>query len=387
MEHLVGLTWDHPRGRAALEAATERAAANGLSLVWHAQSLEGFEAAPIDALAERYDLIVLDHPHLGDAITSGCLQPMEDVVGEAAIADVQRRAVGPSLESYRLEGKTWALPLDAATQVSARRPDLLSEETTTWDDVVDLSRERRVALSLSGPHAYLTFASVCQSLGGALATTESPTIVEPSIGEEALRILSEISRRAPEDSATQNPIMLLERMSSSDDIEFIPLVFGYVGYARRDREHPVVFGASPLGPDGLSGSTIGGTGIAVTARATVSDALREHLLWLMADETQSGFIPQHEGQSSVAAAWESADVNAPVGDFYARTRTTIEAAWVRPRFAGFTTVQSRMAAVIRDSVGASGRTSTPLEELTRIQNEAARASASSTRRMSQGGRP
>ena len=73
----LGLTWDHPRGFRALEAAAAADAA--ISLRWERQSLEGFEAHPIADLAERYDLIVLDHPHLGDAVAAGCLVPLESV--------------------------------------------------------------------------------------------------------------------------------------------------------------------------------------------------------------------------------------------------------------------------------------------------------------------
>ena len=65
---IKGLTWDHPRGYVALERAAERARAEGLDLHWERQPLEGFESHPIEDLAERYDLIVLDHPHIGDCL-------------------------------------------------------------------------------------------------------------------------------------------------------------------------------------------------------------------------------------------------------------------------------------------------------------------------------
>ncbi|MFC5860638.1 extracellular solute-binding protein [Agromyces flavus] len=230
----VGLTWDHPRGRAALEAAIPFAAEGGADLRWEVHSLEGFESAPLEQLAERYDLIVLDHPHLGDALASGCLQPMESVMGDAYLADLAVRAVGPSLDAYRLGGSTWALPLDAATQVSARRADLVDVDPRTWDDVVELSRRVPVALSLSGPHAYLTFASVCRSLGAPLSDGVAAELVDHVTAERALDLLSELAGRAPNATDGQNPIALLERMTSGDDIAYIPLVYGYVGYADGD---------------------------------------------------------------------------------------------------------------------------------------------------------
>lgn len=374
-----GLTWDHPRGRRALEAAIPVAAADGLTVSWDVQSLEGFEAAPIEQLAERYDLIVLDHPHLGDAWSVGCLQRMEDVVGGDVLDDVRGRAVGPSLESYQYEGSTWALPLDAATQVSARRVDMTADEPADWGDVIALSAEVPVALSLSGPHAYLTFASVCRSFGAPLATDSAAQIVDPDVGARALHILGELADRMPEGAIAQNPIALLERMTSTDDIAYIPLVYGYVGYADLRRERTVRFGPAPEGIRGTTGSTIGGTGIAVSTRCTVTPELRRHLVWLLDDATQAGFIADHDGQPSVAAAWTSERVNAPVDGFYRRTRKTIESSWVRPRFAGFPRAQAQLSAIIRDAVRSRAPSDETLAILTDIHNIAAHAALSAGR--------
>ena len=51
-----GLTWNHPRGRVWLEAASVLWRERGVDVRWESQPLEGFEAHPIDDLAERYDL-------------------------------------------------------------------------------------------------------------------------------------------------------------------------------------------------------------------------------------------------------------------------------------------------------------------------------------------
>src|SRR3546814_19706626 len=67
-----GLTWDHPRGYNALAAAA--ATRTDGELGWDKQPPEGFEAHPIADLCARYDLVVLDHPPVGDAVAAGCLQ-------------------------------------------------------------------------------------------------------------------------------------------------------------------------------------------------------------------------------------------------------------------------------------------------------------------------
>lgn len=336
MTEFVGLTWDHPRGREALQSA------GFADLRWETHSLEGFESSPIDELARRYDLIVLDHPHLGDALASDSLRPLEDFFSTEELTAWSAAAVGPSAMSYHLEGSTWALPLDAATQVSARRPDLLPQAPQTWSAALGL--DVPVAPSLAGPHAFLSLCSIAVSLGGDL----DDDFFERTIAVEALSILAELADNTPAAARDLNPIGLLELMSSTDDLAYVPLVYGYVTYSPRVR-----FGLPPAAR--RTGSTIGGTGIAITRRSEPTAELLDHLRWLLAPATQSGFIPEHAGQPSARTAWTDATVDEGAGGFYSATLDTIEHSWVRPRFAGYIPFQSAASAKIRDGF-ADGRT-------------------------------
>lgn len=336
-----GITWDHPRGRNALRAAAqrERESGSGLDITWDAHSLEHFESHPIDDLAERYDLIVLDHPHLGEALELGSLRPLDDVASAAQLERWAGEAVGPSFTSYAVDGHQWALPLDAATQVSVRRADLCSAEPRTWDEVEELSRTRPVALSLAGPHAFLTFASMCVAFGSAFD--------DDVVGTEVLDRMRSIAARAPRDAETQNPIALLQRMTDTADIAYIPLVYGYVNYS----SPTVRFGDAPAASDGgRRGSTIGGTGLALSRRCEVTPELVHHIEWLMSPEAQVGFIPAHDGQPGARAAWLDDDVNAAAHGFYRSTLATLEDSWVRPRYSGYIRFQADASAILRDAV-------------------------------------
>jgi len=233
MARYRGLTWDHPRGRLALEraAATATDAAGERLIDWDAQPLEGFESSPIDELAARYDVIVLDHPHLGDAIATGAVRPLDSVFPADFLAEVGRGAVGPSAASYTLESRLWALPLDAATQVAVSVPERVPTAPRTWAEVADLAAVAPVALSLAGPHAFLTYASLCVALGSEPAELPGAGFVDPEVGERALGMLAGIVRTLPSGTAELNPIGLLERMRRDRDIAYIPLVYGYVTYA------------------------------------------------------------------------------------------------------------------------------------------------------------
>jgi multiple sugar transport system substrate-binding protein len=336
MTGFVGLTWDHPRGREALQAA------QFAPLRWETHSLEGFESSPIEQLAERYDLIVLDHPHLGDALAAGCLRPLDEIFEEEELDAWGAGSVGPSAASYVVDGHPWALPLDAATQVSARRADLVADAPLTWADALAL--DAPVAPSVAGPHAFLSFCSIAVSLGGDLGTDIDGGLdgafFAADVAEEALEILAALARRAPAAALDLNPIGLLELMSSTDELAYVPLVYGYVTYSPR-----VAFGAPPHGV--RPGSTIGGTGIALTRRSDPSPGLVDHLRWLMSEEAQRRFIPTHSGQPSARSAWTDETVDAAAGGFYSATLSTIEQSWVRPRFAGYVPFQSEASATIR----------------------------------------
>lgn len=333
-----GLTWDHPRGFNALNAA-------GGPVDWAVQPLEGFESAPIAELCAEYDLVVLDHPHLGEALAQDCLAPLDTVFPADALARIARGAIGPAYSSYAMAGRQWALPLDAATQVMALRPDLTDARPETWDEVDALSVKGHVTLSLAGPHAALSFLSVCAALDPALDMRDGGW-PRDATAETAIEILAPLAARTPAHTKVLNPIGLLDLMGRGDDIHLIPLVYGYVNYTRARRT--VAFHDAPRA-GGRPGSILGGTGIAISSRAQVDEALRDHLLWLMSEEAQCGFIPDHDGQPGLRSAWADPKVNAAWGDFYVSTAATLETAAIRPRHEGYIALQSRASAHLREA--------------------------------------
>lgn len=349
-----GLTWDHPRGRNALEAAAAQTRnADGEQLIeWDVHPLEGFESSPIDELASRYDVIVLDHPHLGDALAADALRPLDTVFDAELLGALADGCVGPSYASYLAHGRPYALPLDAATQVAVHLPEL-ERVPHTWQDVAALSREQPVALSLAGPHAFLSFCSLAVALGDEPRTTPGNGLLARETGRLALDILADIASRMPAGTAELNPIGLLDRMRSARDIAYIPLVYGYVT-AATGRGGLRFTDAPSAEPGGRIGSTIGGTGIAITRRSEPDAALVAHLASLLAPTTQARFIPDNAGQPSLASAWDDDAVNAGANDFYRGTRRTIDASWVRPRVPGYVPFQAEASAILGRAV-LSGR--------------------------------
>lgn len=351
-----GLTWDHPRGYNALAAAAERLdpVRDGLSIAWSKQPLEGFESHPIADLARDYDLVVIDHPHLGEATNADCFVPLEELFSAEEIAAWGAATIGPGLSCYFYADRHWALPLDAATQVLAYVPALLEETPPAdWDAVMELAGRKPVALSLAGPHALLSFMSICVALGEPPAARDPDVFVSRETGRAALEIMRALSAATPDWTRDLNPIGLLEAMARGEDLAVVPLIYGYVNYAaprQADRRIVRFANAPTAGGVGVPGSTFGSTGLAVSRRATITPALLDHIRWLMSEETQRRFIPDHEGQPSSRAAWNDAQVNTAWGNFYLDTAATLEAAWVRPRHDGYIAFQSEASALLRDDL-------------------------------------
>jgi multiple sugar transport system substrate-binding protein len=378
--HYEGLTWDHPRGYHALTAASSQLG-DSCTLSWQKQSLEGFEAHPIADLCARYDLVVLDHPHVGEAVAAKCLQPLESLFSAAEIAALERDTIGPCLSSYRYEGKHWALPLDAATQVMAYRADLIEcPAPTTWDAVVALSERSPVALSLSGPHAALSFQSIATAFGEPPAQANPERFVSIDTGLVVLELMARLASRGPALVWTLNPIGILGHMAQSRDIALCPLIYGYVNYARptqrRDLAAISFTNAPRQSPGARPGSTLGGTGIGISTRCQPSPELLNHLRWLLSDDAQSSFIPDHDGQPSRRSSWQSSAVNVRWNDFYRRTAETLENAYVRPRFDGAIAFQSHCSQLIRDGLAERRPHRATLDD---IQAAYARAYANSVR--------
>jgi multiple sugar transport system substrate-binding protein len=351
----LGLTWDHPRGFVALEKAAARARGQGLDLHWKRQPLEGFESHPIEELAREYDLIVLDHPHMGDAVAGDCLQPLESLFDSPALASWKVQSIGNTFESYRYGGKHWALPLDAASQVAALRPDRLDEPApATWPAAIEFAHRHPVALSLAGPHAALTLFSISAAHGDAPGASDPGRLFAGEGAAAAWELMRELYALSFKGWTDRNPIAILEALARGAEAVYCPLVYGYVNYAVAAPDRQAVrFVDVPAGPTGRLGSVLGGTGLAVSRRTVVNERLREHLVALLSEAMQRDFIPFADGQPSARAAWSDARVNTAWGGFFAQTQATLEQAIVRPRYPRYVRFQTVAAEFLREALAQS----------------------------------
>ena len=382
MMHLLGMAFDHPRGFAPMKATSEKFKLSNPDAVisWDARSLKDFEDYPIEKLAEKYDLIMMDHPFIGSGVKSKALIPLDEHVPAEYLADQARHSVGPSYQSYSWEGHQWALAVDAAAQVSAYRPDLLEAQNLrvpeTWDEVFELAEAlpegTKIGLALNITHSFCTFITLCAHISGN-AFLEEATGVDLSVGEEALSLLRRLVAVIHDVSLRADPIQMSELMSRSDEVAYVPFMFGYSNYARPNfAPHVVRFKNIPSVRTEPAGSVLGGVGLAVSAYSEHRQVAIDYALFVAAQECQRGLYFESGGQPGHRGAWTDTKVNQLSSDFFKDTLRTLDLAYLRSRHIGYPEFQGRAGETISDFLRSGGNAREALNTINRLYKETKR---------------
>jgi multiple sugar transport system substrate-binding protein len=367
---LKGMTWSHPRGYDPMVAgATQWLSDKGVEIEWEKRSLQDFETFPVEELARNFDMIVIDHPHVGQITKEGCLLPLDVPGREAELKALADGSVGQSFPSYNWQGHQWAFPLDAATQVQAWRPDLIEKPATSWGEVLELARAGKVLLPLRSPHSLMCFYTLAANNGSACATEGELISIED--GVKAFEQLREIAALVKPECFAMDPIAVFEEMAKPDSgIACTPLIYGYVNYAMPGfRDRLIRFADIPAGAKGVAGSALGGTGIAVSAFTKHPQAAIDFAYWVASGAVQKGLYAESNGQPGHAEAWEDEGVNAATSGFYRDTRATLEGAWVRPRHDGYMPFQEAASERINKGLQGNEAAELVIADLNRLFRE------------------
>lgn len=344
---LRGMTWDHPRGVDGLRACTELIRErHGARVEWEARSLLAFGDQHIADFAREYDLMVIDHPHVPDAVDAGALFALDGRVPFETLAQLQRESVGASHDSYGYRDHHWALAIDAAAQVSAFRPDRCDGAPIYWSDVLALPAQT-VLWPYKPVDAFSTFATLLAQLGAPLATPHQG--LDRERAAEALELMIRLADHVPEWCAGANPIDVAEALSTKDEYSVGVALFGYTNYSREGfRPHLLAYDDVPSFDGHASGSELGGAGIAVSASTAHPDLAIAIAVTLASAEAQSGPYTAGGGQPGNLRAWRSEARNAETQNFFRNTLRTLEGAWVRPRLLGWPDYQLAVSHVVHD---------------------------------------
>jgi len=362
---LRGITWDHPRGYRPLAANAARFTAEhpDIEVVWSRRSLRDFGVQPVEMLAERYDLIVIDHPFCGRARVTGCLRDLRPLFPADFFAMLDAESVGPTTRSYDCRGGIWALPTDAAAQVASYRPDLLTAlgatPPRTAGEVLALGRRARkagkhLALPSVASDSACLVATLSANLGRPIREADD-RMLPGDVFEAVLDYLQELIALSHPDSPRMNPIAVYDAMSSADDVVYVPFGFGYVNYSCLGAAKPIRF-ADMAGPgaDPAAGAILGGAGCAISASCADVDAAVAYLAWVHRREHQAGDYFREGGQPGLRAAWTDPEVDRDAGGFFSGTLQTLEKSYVRPRFDGFIPAFEHMGELVHAWLAGEG---------------------------------
>lgn len=366
-----GMTWNHARGYDPLIAASaEWKALTGETIDWDQRSLQDFESYPVEDLARCYDLIVIDHPHVGQVASSNCLFPLDAAIDWDTLAGIAAGSIGGSYESYGWDGHQWALPIDAAAQVQAWIPSRIAAPITDWHALAALAAEGRASLPLRPPHSLMSLFTLCGLTGVALDGNGDTLF--PAEAAHAYGLLARLAGQVDPSAYAMDPIDMLEAMADpAGTIAVAPLIYGYVSYAIDGfRAESIRFADIPALAHGPAGSALGGTGLAVSAYAGNPVAAARFAAWVANGNAQRDLVAPNGGQPGHADAWDADSVNAATHDFYRATRATLDRAWVRPRHDGYMPFQHAASERLNEAL----RCGEPAAEALAALNQLYRAS-------------
>lgn len=353
---LRGIAWNHTRGFTPMVATAQRYTElhPEVEIIWEKRSLQAFADAPIEALADEFDLLVIDHPFAGFAARQPCLLDMNTSAPAPLLAELQQNSVGATFDSYQFEGNRCALPIDAATPISGWREDLLSHHQIrppqTWPELLDLARAGLVAVAGIPVDCLMNFFMCCHAQGEA-PCLQPDRVIGDEVGGAALEMLRELMVLLPAETWTRNPIRIWDKLAHADASGpvYCPFAYGYANYARPGyAPHVLKFGGLVSHQDRPLRPTLGGTGLAVAAKCAHPAIALDYAAKVAGGEWQRSLYFDGGGQPAHRSAWTDRAVNQRSNDFFSATLTTLENSWVRPRYAGYLHFQDHGGDIVRD---------------------------------------
>lgn len=373
---LKGITWNHSRGFTPMVATAQRFSElnPSVEIIWEKRSLQAFADFSIQELAERFDLLVIDHPWAGFAAKTGSILPLDKYFTKDYLKDQEDNTVGHSYESYSYDGHQWALPIDAATPVAACRPDLLEQHglalPKTFEDLLKLADEGLVAFAGIPIDVLMNFYTFCCSLGEDPCQQED-RIISGDIGIAALRMYRELASKIHPDNFKRNPIQTYEAMTLGDDIAYCPFAYGYSNYSRKGYARRLLHFHDMISLNGRSNlrSTLGGTGLAISSACKHIEMAVKYAGYVASPFWQQGLFFENGGQPGHLSAWTDVEVNRRSNDFFVNTLPALQRAFLRPRYHGHMFFQDHAGDIVRDYLMKGGAEISVLEKLNSLYVE------------------
>ena len=359
MIELKGMAWDHPRGYEPLRALSKdfKKLHPAINVQWDIRSLKEFGDMPIEDLIEEYDLITIDHPYMGQAHKNQLLVDLKGFLPQESLNKLESAYVGPCYGSYEYKNHLYALPIDAAALVAAKRDDVFLKlglsAPKTQNELENfyklLPNDFSIAWALCPTDLWCSFLTLCAQKGGRNFIQNYE--VDKNIGTKVIDQLKFHLEFLHPESINWNPIHILDHMAENEEIIYSPYLFGYTNYSRKDyAKSTVTFLDSPINPKNSVSTILGGVGLAVSVKSKYKEMAAKFVEHIASPEIQEGSYVQNQGQPAGLLAWKSDANNVLCNNFFNNTMKTMQRAWVRPQHVGWNEFQEEGAALIHEGV-------------------------------------
>jgi multiple sugar transport system substrate-binding protein len=338
-----------------------------VTIRWEKRSLQQFADFPLEKLVEQFDLLVIDHPSIGEAAEHNLLTPLDERLSAEFLTDQAINTVGQAHASYFYNDHQYALAIDAAAPIAGWRADLLAKANAqlphTWEDLLSLARLGLVAIPAIPIDSLMHLFMLSNALGGEPFSNDGE-VLPSAVGMKALRLLQELISLAAPGSLQRNPIATWQMLAESDTVAYCPFAYGYSNYSRTGyashtiQTGPIVsFAGKPLR------STLGGAGLAISRMTKDLAASLAYAEFVASPSIQSTLYTASGGQPGHRRAWTDDETNRLTNEFFRSTLSTLNDAWVRPRFPGFIAFQDEASRIVHNYLKDGGDEASVLRQL------------------------
>ncbi|MBO0455165.1 extracellular solute-binding protein [Enterococcus hulanensis] len=372
MAKLKGITWNHSRGFTSVVATAQRFCElhPDVEIEWEKRSLQEFADAPIQNLADQYDLLIIDHPWAGFAQQSGILADLSLHLPPEFLTDQKENSVGKSHLSYNFDGFQSALAVDAATPIAVYNQQFFSDKAVpkNWQEVLALAREDKVAIAGIPLNLLMDFYMFGATINDSMF--QNGKVIDEESGVIALESIREIVSLCREDILKWDPIDVHNYMAKNKEIVYCPYAYGYTNYSKPGygeqllvATDTVMFNNAPLK------TVLGGTGLAVSSASENLELACKYAEYTASPLIQETLFFDAGGQPGHRKAWLNPETNRRCENFFKNTLNTLDNSYLRPRYNGYLHFQDNAGHFVQDYAIHGGNPKDVLVKLNALYQE------------------
>ncbi len=244
----------------------------------------------------------------------------------------------------------------------------------TWDDLLALAKKGLVAIPGIPQDTLMSFYMVCCTLGEDVAVSKD-YFISDKVGMKALEMLRELGQYIAPECYDMNPIKVYEAMTLTDKYAYSPFAYGYTNYSRKGyARKPLKYHDTVAINNNKLITTLGGTGLAVSAQCKHTDIAVKFAEFSASPEVQKTIFFDNGGQPGHRQAWLDTHTNFNSMDCLKDTLPVLDRAFLRPRYHGHMFFQDNAGAPIREFMKNGGDAKAVLDKLNTLYQESLKKS-------------